>query len=92
MVDFKDTVRLADLKPSHQLAHQKQSVPEEAKHLLYQEQVETTEKAFEVLTELYEPPKDSSTLMQDILKIFQQPGEQLRVLAARIEAHSQKVY
>ena len=31
----------ADLKPSHQLAHLKQSVLEEAKQLLYREQVET---------------------------------------------------
>ena len=55
IADFKDTMRLADLKPSHQLAHFKQSVPEEAKRLLYLEQVETVEHAFEVLTELYEP-------------------------------------
>ena len=77
MADFKDTMRLADLKPSHQLAHLKQSVQEETKCLSYQEQVETVEKAFEVLTEFYEA---SSTLMQEILKISQQPGEQLRVL------------
>ena len=43
------------------------------------------ERALEVLTELYESLRDSSTLMQEILKIFQQPGERLRVLAGRIE-------
>ena len=72
-------MRLADLKSS-QLAHLKQSVQEKAKGLLHQEQVETVEWALEVLTERYEPLKDSSTLMQEILKIFQQPGELLRVL------------
>ena len=90
VAEFKDTTGLADLKPSHQLAHLKQSVSEEAKCLLHQQQVETTKKAFEVLTELYEPLKDSSTLMQEILKISQQPGERLTVLSGRIEDAARK--
>ena len=71
-------MKLADLKLSHQLIHLKQSVPEEAKHLLNQEQVKTVEWALVVLTELYKPLNDSSTLMQDILKNSQQPGERER--------------
>ena len=57
---------------------------------MYQEQDETTEKAFEVLTEFFEPLKDSLTLMQEILKISQQPGERLRVLAGCTEDAAQK--
>ena len=63
-------MRLADLKPSHQLAHLKQAVPEEAKCLLYQHEVDSVEHALEILTELYEPLKDSSTLMKEILKLW----------------------
>ena len=69
---------MAGLKPSLQ------AVPEEAKKLLYQEQIETVERAFEVLTEPFEPHKDSSKLMEEILKITQQPKERLRTLAGRI--------
>ena len=90
MANFKDTLRLADLKLFNQLANLKLSVPEEAKRMLYQEQVEMVEKAFEVLTELYEPLKDSSTLMQEILKITQQPGERLRVLDGHIADAARK--
>ena len=79
--DFKDMMRLAALKPSHQLVQLKQAVPEEVKCLLYQQQVDTVKQALEVLRDLYEPSKDSSTIMQEILKITQQSGEQLRVLA-----------
>ena len=50
IADFKDMMRLADLKLSHQLAYLKQAVPEKAEDLLYQEQVETVEGALEVLT------------------------------------------
>ena len=74
IADLKDTKRLADLKLSHQLAKLKRAVPEEAKRLLYQEQVETVERALEVVTECYEPLKDSLTLIQEILKITKQPG------------------
>ena len=34
-----------------------------------------------MLTELYEPLKDLSTLVKEILRISQQPNERLRVLA-----------
>ena len=60
---------LADLKPSLQMAHLRQAIPEEAKKFLYQEQIESVERAFEMLTELFEPHKDSSTLMEEIFKI-----------------------
>ena len=50
------------------MAHLRQGILEEAKKLLYQEQISTVERAFEVLTELFEPHKDSSTLMEEILK------------------------
>ena len=83
--EFKQTMNMADLKPSLQRAHLRQAVPEEAKKLVYQEQIDTVERAFEVLTELFEPHKDSSTLMEEILKITQQPKERLRALAGRIE-------
>ena len=76
---------MADLKPSLQMAHLRQAVPEEAKKLLYQEQIDTVDRAFEVLTELFEPHKDSSTLMEEILKITQQPKERLQALAGQIE-------
>ena len=38
-----------------------------------------------MLTELFEPHEDSSTLMEEILKISQQPKERLRALAGGIE-------
>ena len=76
---------MTDLKPSLQMVHLRQAVSEEAKKLLYQEQIDTVERAFEVLTELFEPHKDSSTLMEEILKITQQPKERLRALVGRIE-------
>ena len=66
--DFRQTMSMADLKPSLQMAHLRQAVPEEAKKLLYQEQIDTVDRAFEVLMELFEPHKDSSTLMEEILK------------------------
>ena len=68
---------MADLKPSLQMAHLRQAIPEEAKKLLYQEQIESMERAFEVLTELFKPHKDSSTLVEEILKISQQPNKRL---------------
>ena len=72
---------MVDLKSLLQMAHLRQAVPEEAKKLLYQEQIESVERAFKVLPELFEPHKDSSTLMEEILKISQQPKERLRALA-----------
>ena len=48
---------MADLKPSLQMAHLRQAVPEEAKKLLYQEQISMVDRAFEVLTELFEPQR-----------------------------------
>ena len=79
-------MRLAGLKPSHQL---KQAVPGEAKCLLYQQKVDAVDYFLEVLTELYEPLKDS-TLMQEILKISQQQNERLRVLSGQMEDDAQK--
>ena len=73
--EFRQTMSMADLKPSLQMAHLRQAVPEEAKKLLCQEQIDTVDRAFEVLTELFEPHKDSSTLMEELLKINQQPKE-----------------
>ena len=70
---------MADLKPSLQVAHLRQAVPKEAKRLLYQEQI-AVKRAFEGLTKLFEPHKDSSMLMEEILKIAQQPKEGLRAL------------
>ena len=61
-----------------------QAILEEAKKLLYQEQIESVERAFEVLKDLLEPHKDSSALMEEILNISQQPKERLRALADRI--------
>ena len=48
MADFKDIMMLADLRPSHQLAHLKQAVPEEAKCLLYQQEVDSVDHALEI--------------------------------------------
>ena len=83
--EFKDMVRLADLKPSHQMAYLKQAIPEEAKKMLYQHKVDAVEEALTMLTELYEPVKDSWTALQELQKVNQQPGERLRVLAGRIK-------
>ena len=55
---FKDIMRLANLKLSHQQGHLKQAVPEVAKCLLYQQDEESVEHALEILTEFYEPLKD----------------------------------
>ena len=85
LAEFKDMVCLADMKPSHQLAYFKQSVPDEAKKMLYQHKVTTVNQAIRMLTELYEPVKDTWTVLQELEKITQNPGERLRVLAGRIE-------
>ena len=83
--EFKQMMDMVDLKPSLQMTHLRQAAPEEAKKLLHQEHIESLERAFEVLTELFEPHKDSPTLMEEILKISQQPKERLRALAGRTE-------
>ena len=75
--EFRQTMSIADLRPSLQMAHLRQAVQKEARKLLYQEQIDTVDRAFEVLTELFEPHEDSSTLMEEILKINQQPKERL---------------
>ena len=58
LAEFRELVRFADLRPSHQLMYLKQAVPDEAKNMLYQHKVETIEHAIDMLTELYEPVKD----------------------------------
>ena len=83
--EFRDMVQLTDMKPSHQLAYFKQAVPDEAKKMLYQHKVTTVEQAIRMLTELYEPVKDTWTVLQELEKISQKPGERFRVLAGRIE-------
>ena len=85
LAEFKEMVRLADLKPSHQLAYLKQAVPDEAKKMLYQHKVDAVDVALEMLTELYEPVKDSWQALQELQKVTQQSGERLRVLAGRIQ-------
>ena len=85
LAEFKEMVQLADLKPTHQLAYFKRSIPEEAKKMLYQHKVESVQQAIQMLTELYEPVKDTWTVLQELEKISQKPGERLRVLAGRIE-------
>ena len=79
--EFKQTMSMADLKPSLQMAHLRQAVPEEAKKMLCQEQIDTVDKAFEVLTELFDPHKDPSTVMEEKLKFTQQPKERLQAFA-----------
>lgn len=85
LAEFKEMVRLADMRPSHQVSYLKQAVPEEAKRLLYQHGVETVEHALEILTELYQPVRDSWSVLQELQKITQGSGERLRVLAGRIQ-------
>ena len=85
MADVKDILRLADLKPSHQLAYLKQVVQEEAKCLLYQQEVNSAEHALEILKEMYELLKDSFTLRAEILQISQQPNKRFIGLARLIE-------
>ena len=85
MADLKDIMRLADLKPSHEPSHLKQVIPEEAKRLLYQQEVDSVEHALVILRELYEPLKDSSPLIEEILRISQQLNKRLKDLARRIE-------
>ena len=80
---------------SHQLARLKQAVPKKVWCLLYQQEVDAVEHALEILTELYQPLKDSSTLMEEILTISQQLNERLRqhlqsVLAGWIEDAAHK--
>ena len=88
--EFRDKVQLADLQPSHQLAYFRQAVPDEAKRMLYQHRVLNLEQAIQLLTELYEPVKDTWTVLQELEKISQKPGERFRVLAGRIEGVARK--
>ena len=83
--EFRDMIQLSDMRPTHQLAYFKQAVPDEAKKILYQHEVATVEQAIKMLTELYEPVKDTWTVLQELEKILQKPGERFRVLAGRIE-------
>ena len=57
------------MKPSHQLAQLEQALTEDAKHLFYQQEVDIVEHDLQILTEIYKPLKDSSTLLREILKI-----------------------
>ena len=88
--EFREMVQSTRVNASMHLLYLKQSIPEEAKKLLYQHEVETLDEAVEVLTELYEPTKDSGVLLQEFQKIVQRPGERLRVLAGRIEEAAAK--
>ena len=85
LADFREMVKLADLRPTHQMAYFKQALPDEAKKMLYQTRVQTVQEGIDVLTELYDPKKDTWTILQEFEKISQKPGERLRVLASRIE-------
>ena len=79
--EFRDMVQLSDMRPTHQLAYFKQAVPDEAKKILYQHEVTSVEQAIKMLTEMYEPVKDTWTVLQELEKISQKPGERFRVLA-----------
>ena len=85
LADFEEMVQLADLQPSMQLAYFKQAIPEEAKRMLYQHKVDNVREAKQLLQELYEPKKDKWTVLEELKRIKQKPGERLRVLAGRIE-------
>ena len=90
LAEFEEMVELADLKPTHQLAYFKQAVPKEARKMLYQHKVGTIQQAKQLLQELYEPEKDTWTVLNELEKIKQKPGERLRVLAGRIEEVARK--
>ena len=85
LTEFREMAELADLKPTHQMVYFKQAIPEEAKKMLFQHKVGTIQQAVELLSELYDPVKDTWTVLQELEKITQKPGERLRVLASRIE-------
>ena len=85
LAEFREMVQLADLKPTHQMAYFKQALPGEAKKLLYQTKIQTVEEAIKVLTELYDPKKDTWIVLQELERVSQKSGERLRVLASRIE-------
>ena len=84
--DFQETVEMAGLGPPQQLAYLKKALPEEARRVLLQSHIRTIDAAWQVLEELYDPPKDTSLLLAAIEAITQEPGEKFRVLAGRIEA------
>ena len=84
--DFQETVEMAGLGSSQQLAYLKKALPEVARRVLLQSHIRTLDAAWQVLEELYDPPKDTSLLLATIEAITQEPGEKLRVLAGRIEA------
>ena len=70
---------------SHQLVYFKQAVPDEAKRILHQHKVEILQQVEHIPKELYEPVGDTWTVLQDLEKISQMPGERLRVLDGRIK-------
>ena len=47
-------------------------------------------QAKQLLQELYEPKKDKWTVLEELKRIKQKPGERLRVLAGRIEEVAQR--
>ena len=77
---------MAEVRPSHQLSYLKRALPEEARRVLLQSHIRTVGEAWQVLEELYDPPKDTSRLLADIEAITQKPGEKMMLLAGRIEA------
>ena len=85
LTEFGEMVQLSRMRPEIQLLQLKQSIPEDAKRILYQHKVVTVERALGILTDLYEPKRDSWTLLQDLQRLSQNPGERLRALAGRIQ-------
>ena len=90
LTEFCEMVELTRMRPTLQLVHLKQAIPEDAKRILYQYKVTTIDQALKILTDLYEPKCDSWTALQDLQKIVQSPGERLRVLAGRIQDAARK--
>ena len=84
VAEFEEMSRLADLTREQQLTYLKQCLPDEGRRLLSNHQVMTMRGAYDLLGELYEPVRDSWTMLEEVKAITQRPGERLRALAGRI--------
>jgi len=88
--EFRDMVRMAQLSPEYQITYLKQAIPDEAKKLLIAKPDLTLDAALELLSSLFDSPKDVVSRQRELSNIVQRPGEHLRILAGRIEEAAQR--
>ena len=83
MADFEESVKLSGYSEEQQLALLRRSVPEESQRVLLD--VVSVQDAKKKLLELFEPRRCPKTAMAEMQTIKQLPGEDIKVMAARLK-------